>query len=255
MIKFFRNIRKQLLVEKKISNYLLYAVGEIVLVVIGILIALAINNQNQNIADRKKEQTYLIGLKSEFQISKHKLQELIDVNRSNYAGAMEITEYISKDQVPITEKQISELLYKTFAFDVAFNPNNSLLNEMMNSGSLKDISNTELRIQLTNWISTLEDIGKQEKELADQREKVLDMFRTDQNSIRTILDQAGVSKEIGLPKGKKELSNLKLLESTEFENNLLIFLLTAYATETSHYVPLMQDLDAILDLIDKEIHQ
>ena len=47
MINFFRKIRQQLLNENKFSKYLLYAIGEIVLVVIGILIALSINNQNE----------------------------------------------------------------------------------------------------------------------------------------------------------------------------------------------------------------
>ncbi|MCB0463452.1 MAG: hypothetical protein KDC81_12170 [Flavobacteriaceae bacterium] len=53
MIKFFRKIRQQLLNENKFSKYLIYAIGEIVLVVIGILIALQINNWNEN---RKKEE-------------------------------------------------------------------------------------------------------------------------------------------------------------------------------------------------------
>ena len=44
MIKFFRNIRKNLLMENKTSKYFKYAIGEIILVVIGILIALQINN-------------------------------------------------------------------------------------------------------------------------------------------------------------------------------------------------------------------
>jgi len=48
MIKFFRKIRQRLLTENKFSKYLLYAIGEIVLVVIGILIALQINNSNEN---------------------------------------------------------------------------------------------------------------------------------------------------------------------------------------------------------------
>ena len=50
MIKFFRKIRRKLLTENKISKYLLYAIGEIILVVIGILIALQVNNWNE---DRK----------------------------------------------------------------------------------------------------------------------------------------------------------------------------------------------------------
>ena len=48
MIKFFRKIRQQLLTENKFSKYLLYAIGEIILVVVGILIALQINNWNEN---------------------------------------------------------------------------------------------------------------------------------------------------------------------------------------------------------------
>lgn len=48
MIKFFRSIRQSLLTENKFSKYLLYALGEIILVIIGILIALQINNWNEN---------------------------------------------------------------------------------------------------------------------------------------------------------------------------------------------------------------
>jgi hypothetical protein len=47
MIRFFRKIRQKLLTENKFSKYVLYAIGEIVLVVIGILIALSINNWNE----------------------------------------------------------------------------------------------------------------------------------------------------------------------------------------------------------------
>jgi len=54
MIKFFRKIRQNLLSENKFSKYLLYACGEIVLVVIGILIALSINNWNQKRIETKR---------------------------------------------------------------------------------------------------------------------------------------------------------------------------------------------------------
>lgn len=55
MIKFFRNIRKTLLTEGKTANYFKYAIGEIFLVVIGILIALQINNWNQNRINKNYE--------------------------------------------------------------------------------------------------------------------------------------------------------------------------------------------------------
>ncbi len=47
MIKFFRRIRQNLIMENKTSKYFKYAIGEILLVVIGILIALQINNLNE----------------------------------------------------------------------------------------------------------------------------------------------------------------------------------------------------------------
>ena len=164
-------------------------------------------------------------------------------------------QYITyKNETP-TEVVFSNLLYNTFSNDIAFNPNNSLLNEMINSGNLKNLSNTELRRQLTNWLSTMEDISRQEKELSVQREKVLDMFRTDKSSLRTILEQTSVYDQIGLPKSENEISNLHLLNSIEFENNILMFIFTSYATERAHYLPTMQDLESILHLIRKEIKE
>jgi hypothetical protein len=59
MIKFFRKIRQKLLSENKFSKYLIYAIGEIILVVIGILIALSINNWNEEKANEVKIKTTL----------------------------------------------------------------------------------------------------------------------------------------------------------------------------------------------------
>jgi len=61
MIKFFRHIRQNLIMENRTSQYLKYAIGEIVLVVIGILIALQINNWNEN---RKLNDQFFSILKS-----------------------------------------------------------------------------------------------------------------------------------------------------------------------------------------------
>lgn len=62
MIKFFRHIRKQLLAENKFSKYLLYAIGEIVLVMIGILLAFQVNNWNENRKLEKLENSYYINI-------------------------------------------------------------------------------------------------------------------------------------------------------------------------------------------------
>ena len=65
MIKFFRKIRQQLLTDNKFTKYLVYAAGEIVLVVIGILIALQLNEWNGNIKKDQLRKEYTAGLISD----------------------------------------------------------------------------------------------------------------------------------------------------------------------------------------------
>lgn len=65
MLKFFRRIRQHLLSENKLSKYSFYAIGEILLVVIGILIALQINNWNNERNNDKIEQQYIARLVNE----------------------------------------------------------------------------------------------------------------------------------------------------------------------------------------------
>lgn len=252
MLKLFRKVRKQLIAEKKISNYLLYALGEIVLVVIGILIALAINNANEQSIKRQKEQVYLKGLKEEFETSKYKLEELIKFNKNSYNAATEIVKIMDQNESP-SEEKLSELFVTAFAYDIFFNPNNSLLTEMVNSGSLKDITNNALRIKLTNWIATIDDISNQERMQDEQRNSTVNAFRDEGHSIRTILDHTGMSEKMGIPVGEKAMSNLSVLESTAFQNNILMFIITSQSTETEHYNPLMFQLESILKVIDQEL--
>ena len=87
-----------------------------------------------------------------------------------------------------------------------------------------------------------------------QRDEILDMFREDKYRLRMILDQVGVSSELlGIESDTSTGSNLKLLDSTTFENNLLMFLLTTLSTSEQHYQPLLEDIDNILDLINGEL--
>ena len=76
MIKFLRHIRKRLLTENKFSKYLLYAVGEIVLVVIGILIALQVNNWNEIEKSKSESNRLLLVLKLDLEKDIQNLKSL-----------------------------------------------------------------------------------------------------------------------------------------------------------------------------------
>jgi hypothetical protein len=81
MIKFFRKIRQQLLTQNKFSKYLLYAIGEIVLVVIGILIALSINNWNENRKSEERMKLLLINVQEELLLNIKSANKIIDFYR------------------------------------------------------------------------------------------------------------------------------------------------------------------------------
>ncbi len=88
MLKIIRKIRQKLLIENKFSKYLIYAVGEIILVVLGILIALQINIKNEERKDRGKEKIILETLLADLKTNK----ELIDQGFMDYDDSLSRSE-------------------------------------------------------------------------------------------------------------------------------------------------------------------
>jgi hypothetical protein len=83
MIKFFRHIRQSLLSENKFSKYLLYAIGEIILVFIGIAMALQFNNWNEDKKDREKERQILTEIISDLEFTLQDLDRVINAKTNN----------------------------------------------------------------------------------------------------------------------------------------------------------------------------
>ncbi len=89
MFKFFRKIRFDLMEKNKTGRYLKYAIGEIVLVVIGILIALQVGNFNETIKEREIYLSYLLRLKEDFL----ELQETVKLKKEFEAELIDLAEY------------------------------------------------------------------------------------------------------------------------------------------------------------------
>ncbi|RMA56290.1 DUF6090 family protein [Ulvibacter antarcticus] len=81
MIKFFRKIRQNMLTENKFSKYLIYAIGEIILVVIGILIALSINNWHQEKQQKKVLNNIYANIKADLQQDIINIDEIINFSQ------------------------------------------------------------------------------------------------------------------------------------------------------------------------------
>src|SRR5210317_2143230 len=77
MIKFFRHIRQNLIMENKTSRYFKYAIGEIVLVMIGILLALQINNWNENRKNKIQLQSIFSAIEDDLKMDINDIDTLI----------------------------------------------------------------------------------------------------------------------------------------------------------------------------------
>lgn len=112
MIKYFRHIRKSLLMENKTGKYFKYAIGEIILVVIGILIALSINNWNEERLERLLIKNNLINLSTAIKQDIDLLKDIEETNDFRYNSILQLLKWT---EIPFREiDTVSIKLRSTF---------------------------------------------------------------------------------------------------------------------------------------------
>jgi hypothetical protein len=222
MIKFFRKIRQKLLSENKISKYLLYAIGEIILVVIGILIALQINNWNEDRKDRNREQAILKSLQIDFQTNISNVNNACESFLVAYQASANLLEII-KDEREIDgseiEKLVDDIINKTMSLDII----DGSINEMLNTGSINLIRDFNLREQLSNWSYYQTDT---EDDIVIYREYLFNFFipsLTNKALLRNMSTPDFFEEDLNLKKIAK--SNFKIdynktIRTIEFENEV-----------------------------------
>jgi hypothetical protein len=157
MIKFFRNIRLKRLSDNRISKYLLYSIGEIILVVIGILIALQVNNWNEYRKDRIEEQTILSQLKEEYESNLQQLESKIGIRNILIESSQKLLEYINEPEgVPMDSifTAMSRGSYRP-----TFDP---ISNDILSSEKLSLIQDDRLRKLLSQWKSSVYQLNEEE---------------------------------------------------------------------------------------------
>jgi hypothetical protein len=157
MIKFFRHIRQRLIKENKFSKYLLYAIGEIVLVVIGILIALQINISNENQKLKKQERHYLNRLIEENKKDVFNFNLEIERLENNNTKIKEFSEALINRNFSDTLllQRASDYMIYGSLYPV-FNPSVSTYQDLASTGNLSLIEDTDLRDQIVGHYTAYE---------------------------------------------------------------------------------------------------
>ena len=153
MINFFRKIRQNLLTENKFSKYLIYAIGEIILVVIGILIALQINEYRTNKDIQSEEIEFLKFVKQDLRKDLENLKEVSGFKKMQFDNCKEIIEYYKnsvesiKDSLDFTDKIVSTFYLKNE------NPSNTAFETAKLSGGIQKYKNKTMMNLLSTYYS------------------------------------------------------------------------------------------------------
>jgi hypothetical protein len=181
MIKFFRKIRYDLLEKNKSGKYLKYAIGEIILVVIGILIALGINSWNQDRLSNQQQKVYLNNFKEEL-LSNSKLLQRIDKQYAKHQEETAIGITLLTEDFRVSNFLTVDSLISTRwrAFPVG----GSTYEEMKNNGSFYSLHNKELKKQIDQHYITANSYASAFKEMNSNGQTI--MNSKDLNSLEVL---------------------------------------------------------------------
>ena len=148
MIKFFRKIRQKLLEENRFRKYLLYAIGEIILVMIGILLALQVSNWKESRRLKIQEKNYYCQLFDDLNADVSNINETI--NQLN--KRQEATERVLINVFKFPEIKDSILAdYIRAVRSKSFIPTKASIDDITSSGKLENITNQELKKAILNY--------------------------------------------------------------------------------------------------------
>lgn len=149
MINFFRKIRKKLADNNQLFKYSRYAIGEIVLVVVGILIALQINTWNRARQDQNEAHKILLSLKHEIETNKSIIDVSIDFYRKRLNAIKRIRILFNANQ-KVTLDSL-EVMISNIATDWKYEPVNSIIESIVSSGKIDLIENDSVKNALKYW--------------------------------------------------------------------------------------------------------
>lgn len=158
MIKFFRRIRKKLLSEGKIGDYFKYAFGEIILVVIGILIALQLNNWSSKMKVNEKTNTYLSALNTEIESNIATLDLNINgLHKDIEAHSNTLTSLHSQNLL-----SADSLFEQVIGTGPIFKPSltKATFTDLINSGLIENVSDIDLKSRILSIEANLESVDE-----------------------------------------------------------------------------------------------
>ena len=175
MLRFFHQLRQRLLTDNKFRKYLLYAVGEVFLVMVGILLALQVNNWNEDNKERKLEVKYLKGLRADLEKD---LKSLAFMRTYRQTASVTALKFLNAEKIGASSEAQQEFLedFIKVHFWYEFTPNDNTFKELTSSGNLSILQNESIKLGLLN----LESLHDEIKTGRDHMRREYDRYLYDQ---------------------------------------------------------------------------
>ena len=243
MINFLRRIRRDLINENKTSIYLIYAVGEIVLVVLGILIALQIDNWNELKKDKSEEIEILNSFHEEF-LQNKEMMKTVEALYSKISHSNQLLmNLIGKNPTEIELVNTDSILgVSIFYYD--YIPGDYVLSNLESTGKLSLISSDKLRKLLFEWTQELSQKDNAFAMLDKYYMESLIPYLTKNASLKNIDVYTSYGSDTP---SVLESNSINMFQQIEFENHL-----DNYEWAVSFYIESLIKIDNIIDQIINE---
>ena len=162
MITLFKRIRKQFLDQKRLGKYLLYALGEIILVVIGILLALQINSWNLKSIDKSKEANYLSEINDNLATDLRVIDSILNFNKTKQEAITRVIQNLGQPSSLNQAQILGPNLNILGQYDI-FYPNDLGFQNLISAESIGLISDNELRKGILDYYNFDFKSGTQER--------------------------------------------------------------------------------------------
>jgi hypothetical protein len=242
-----------MLTENKFSKYLIYAIGEIILVVIGILIALSINNWNENNKNSKQESQILLQLKEEYQENLTELDLKISMRKEMLDASTRLLAYYDNTESWTVADSVASDFTLTF-YTPTFNPVIGVTSELLSSGKLYIIENNKLKLMLTNWTGVSSRLIEYEEDLRSQTENHYNPYFKENHSYRTLFN--GFWNDEKLDSKKQDKSDLinELINDKNLEDYIITVASSVVITEKESEI-VRKHITDILKIINMELNK
>lgn len=268
MAKLFNSIRKKLVSEKpsksRTSHYIKYAIGEIVLVVIGILIALQINTWNEVRKEKGQELILLKQLQTEYRSNLNQLDDKVFIRREIMKSASQLLSFID-----YPDSRVKDSIDRNIATTIGYTTFDPVISDLSSSGSLRLLKNDSLKQLLSFWTSEIVQVKEVENGWRKYRNEIYVPFLIKHYQLRTArniliktdyLKRFQIDKNIdsylfkvgGLGNTKHKEDFNYLLDHPDFEDHLVRCFVTNNIGDVQSAI-LRKRIVQIIDIIEMEM--